>query len=137
MRWVTIVDMQTQGDLKNVLLITDDAPEIKIMSATLKKAGFHVSNVPFANSALHTLLESGETIDVAIIDTPGPQDTELLQQLHDYDPNLRMLFIAPGEPARNIGPAGHVRGYIHKPVRRAQLLGNVLKLIASPSTFAA
>ena len=129
--------MQTKGPRKNVLLITDDVPEVKVMSATLEKANFHVLNVPYASAAVHRLLDSGEKIDVAIIDATGTQDGEILQSLHERNPDVRLLFIAKGELAEDHGPAGHARGYIHKPVRRAHLLGTILKLIETPSMFAA
>jgi len=128
--------MQNTGPRKNVLLITDDAPEVKVISATLEKANFHVVNVPCA-TAVSRVLKSDEPIDVAIIDTPKPQDDEILQSLHERYPDVRLLFIAEDQPAADYGPAGHARGYVHKPVRRAHLLGTVLKLIEAPSMFAA
>jgi response regulator RpfG family c-di-GMP phosphodiesterase len=128
--------MQNTGPRKNVLIITDDTPEVKVISSTLEKANFHVMNVPCA-TAVSRLLKSDEPIDVAIIDMPKLQDDEVLQSLHERYPEVRLLFIADDQPALDYGPAGHARGYIHKPVRRAHLLGTVLKLIETPSTCAA
>jgi hypothetical protein len=49
-----------------------------------------------------------------------------------------MLFLsATEEEPGQTGPAGHVRRYLRKPVRRAQLLGTVLKALDAPSIFAA
>jgi hypothetical protein len=64
-------------------------------------------------------------------------DRETLQALHDSWPGVRMLFLSAEREPSETGPAGHIRKYLRKPVRRAQLLGTVLKVLDAPSTFAA
>jgi response regulator RpfG family c-di-GMP phosphodiesterase len=132
--------MPEQEPQKAVLVITEDGSELRAIASVLGRAGVHVLAAGFGAAAVQRSATRHDAIDLAIIDMPKTRgaDPETLQALHDSWPGVRMLFLfsAEGEPAET-GPAGHVRKYLRKPVRRAYLLGTVLKVLDAPSTFAA
>jgi CheY-like chemotaxis protein len=132
--------MRTHESQKAVLVVSDDGSEQKVIASILEKAGVHVLATGFGAAAVQRSATRHDAIDLAIIDMPKTRtaDPETLQALHDSWPGVRMLFLSPaeGEPGE-IGPSGHIRRYLRKPVRRARLLGTVLKVLDAPSTFAA
>jgi response regulator RpfG family c-di-GMP phosphodiesterase len=132
--------MQAQESQRAVLVVSDDESELKVIASILEKAGVRVLATEFGAAAMQRSVTRHDAIDLAIIDMPKAHDTysETLQVLHDMSPSVRMLFLSAteGEPGQT-GPAGHVRRYLRKPVRRAQLLGTVLKALDAPSIFAA
>jgi CheY-like chemotaxis protein len=129
--------MTTPKRQKRVLLVCDEVVESKIISSLLQKAGLHVMSVPGRAASLDALVRAGEPIDLAIIDAgkPSIHDAVFLQSLHESYPQIRLVFLS--ENGADVGPAGHVRGYLHKPVRKAQLLGTILAVMDAPSVFAA
>src|SRR5437016_9112080 len=117
---------------KTVLLVSDDGSGLKVISSVLKKAGFHVLAARCEAAAVKRSAPQQGAIDLAIIDAPMAQTSrpEVLQALHEKWPQIRMLFLSAGEQAHDEhGTAGHIRGYLPKPVRKAQLLGTVLKVL--------
>jgi len=132
--------MQAHESQRAVLVVSDDESELKVIASILEKAGVHVLATGFGAAAVQRSVTHHDAIDLAIIDSPKTHGavTETLQALHEMWPSVRMLFLwaADGDPGE-VGPAGHVRRYLRKPVRRAQLLGTVLKALDAPSTFAA
>lgn len=132
--------MRAEESQKAVLVVTEDGSELKAIASILEKAGVHVLGTGFGAAAVRRSATRHEAIDLAIIDMPKARGTapETLQALHDSWPSVRMLFLSTGdgEPGE-VGPAGHFRRYLRKPVRRAQLLGTVLKVLDSPTSFAA
>jgi response regulator RpfG family c-di-GMP phosphodiesterase len=64
---------------------------------------------------------------------------ELVGQLDAISPKMRTLFLTgdDDQSLRGIGAAGHVRGFLHKPFRRAQLLGQVLEMMDRPLALTA
>jgi CheY-like chemotaxis protein len=131
--------MLRQESKKAVLVVTDDGSELRAIASVLEKAGVHVLATGSGAAAVQHSASHHGAIDLAIIDLPGMRgaDRETLQALHDSWPGVRMLFLSAEREPSETGPAGHIRKYLRKPVRRAQLLGTVLKVLDAPSTFAA
>jgi response regulator RpfG family c-di-GMP phosphodiesterase len=124
---------------KNVLVVCDDDSELKIISSLMEKVDFHVLSAPCETTSVDGIVRTGEVIDLAIIDT-CPNGAQILQSLHQSYPKVRLVLISsnPDEGSDSeVGPSGHVRGYLSKPVRKAQLLGTILTVLDAPSTFAA
>jgi DNA-binding NarL/FixJ family response regulator len=123
------------------LLICDDVSESRVISSLLRKVDFRVVSAPGDSASLDGFVPRGEALDLAIIDVGATtvNGSALLHSLHECYPRIRLVFMSSGteESATEAGPAGHVRGYVYKPVRKAQLLGTVLAVMDAPAAFAA
>jgi len=107
----------------------------------MEKVDYHVLTVPPQAASVDGLVERGEDIDLAIMDVDkmAPKGEEILHSLHKSYPKVRLVFMsseAEGSGSE-VGPAGHVRGYLRRPVRKAQLLGTVLAVMDAPTTLTA
>lgn len=125
---------------KNVLVVCDDDSELKMISSLMEKVDFHVLSAPCKTTSVDGIVCPGEVIDLAIIDTGqlAASGAQILHSLHESYPKVRLVLMSNGEGNENeAGPAGHVRGYLSKPVRKAQLLGTILTVLDARSTFAA
>jgi DNA-binding NtrC family response regulator len=133
--------MLTPDRQKTVLVVCDDAKELKIISSLMKKVDFCAFTAPVHATSLDGYVERGDAIDLAIIDGDelAANGSGLLQYLHERYPMVRLIFISSETDGRRaeIGPAGHIRRYLPRPVRKAQLLGTVLAIMDAPSTLAA
>jgi DNA-binding NarL/FixJ family response regulator len=87
------------------------------------------------------LAERGEVIDLAIldVDTAGANRSAILQSLHQSYPAVRLVLMSNDEEnnGAEVGPAGHVLRRVHKPARKAQLLGTILTVMDAPAMPAA
>jgi DNA-binding NarL/FixJ family response regulator len=126
---------------KNVLVVCDNDSELKIISSLMQKVDFHVLTAPCKTTSVDGMVCPGEVIDLAIIDTGqlAANCAQILHSLHESYPKVRLVFMSSNREGNEneAGPAGHVRGYLSKPVRKAQLLGTILTVLDARSTFAA
>ncbi|HTX36166.1 MAG TPA: hypothetical protein VME43_14150, partial [Bryobacteraceae bacterium] len=70
---------------------------------------------------------------------PGIDLQDLVYQLHQISPSLRVLFLSgesPSELARSVRARWHGK-FLLKPFRRSQLLGQVLTLMDEPLVLTA
>jgi CheY-like chemotaxis protein len=142
--YVIITSMATPKRQNNVLVVCDDRAELEIISSLMEKVDFHVLTAvtaPDQASRVHEFVQRGEMIDLAIIDVGKARadSEELLHSLHQNYPKLRLVLMLSGSEGHEaeVGPIGHVRGYLHKPVRKAQLLGTVMTVMDAPSALVA
>lgn len=133
--------MVTSKRQKNVLVVCDELSELKVISSLMEKVDFRVLTVPTRATSVEEFARRGEPIDLAIIDVGNvpAHDPRILHSLHESYPKVRLVFLSSDSEGRGseIGPAGHVRGYLRKPVRKAQLLGTILTVMDAPAMFAA
>lgn len=133
--------MATSNRQKNVLVVCDEVSELKVISSLMKKVDFHVLTVPGRATSVEEFAKRGEPIDLAIIDVGNvpSHDPRILHSLHESYPKVRLVFMSSDAEGSGseVGPAGHVRGYLRKPVRKAQLLGTILTVMDAPSMCAA
>ncbi|MEO8659869.1 MAG: response regulator [Bryobacteraceae bacterium] len=127
---------------KSVLVVCDEVSEFKVLSSLLEKFDFHVLKAPGKEAtSVDGLAERGETIDLAIldVDSAGTNRSAILRSLHQSYPGVRLVLMS-NEAENNgaeVGPAGHVLGHVHKPTRKAQLLGTILTVMDAPAMPAA
>ncbi|HJT88447.1 MAG TPA: response regulator [Bryobacteraceae bacterium] len=107
----------------------------KLITSILEKAGFHVLHSSTGAGAVELCRAADEAVQLVILDaaTPGIQASRLLARLREIDPEIRVLLIAEGESAGWALPA-NVKARLHRPFRRAQLLGSVLEAARRPLT---
>jgi len=116
-----------------LVIANDEEAVVRAVSSTLEKAGFAVTSAPSGASALDQCRQGALSPELAVIDTttPGIDLPDLVTQLHQFSPNLRVLFLSgdcPNEVVR--GVRARWRGKcLPKPFRRSQLLGQVLTLM--------
>ena len=133
--------MLTPRQQKTALVVCADPSELKIISSLMKKLDFRVLTLPVQAASVNGLVECGDVIDLAIIDGDelGVMNPALLHSLHEKYPMVRFVFVSSetGGKGQLNGPAGHVRQYLPRPVRKAQLLGTILAVMDAPATMAA
>jgi two-component system, cell cycle sensor histidine kinase and response regulator CckA len=126
----------------DVLVVANDEQAVlQPVSSTLEKAGFAVTGAPTSASALDRCRHDRLHPELAVIDTtiPGIDLQDLVSQLHQISPNVRVLMLsgeAPTEAARNVRARWHGK-LLPKPFRRSQLLGQVLTLMDEPMVLTA
>lgn len=112
-----------------------------MISSLMKKVDFHVLTAPGRATSVEEFARRGEPIDLAIIDVGAvpAHDPRILHSLHESYPKVRLVFMSSDAEGNGseVGLAGHVRGYLHKPVRKAQLLGTILTVMDEPAMCAA
>lgn len=135
--------METEDSHNTALVVADNRETVlKAVSATLEKAGFTILAASSGAETLKYCRDDRHPVQLAIIDTEtaGINLAELVGQLDAISPGMRILFLTGGGEElslRVIAAAGRVRGVLHKPFRRAQLLGQVLEMMDRPLALTA
>jgi len=125
-----------------VLVVANDEEAVqRAVSSTLEKAGFVVTGASNAATAVERCRRNRLHPELAVIDTtiPGIDLQDLVYQLHQISPSLRVLFLSgesPSELARSVRARWHGK-FLLKPFRRSQLLGQVLTLMDEPLVLTA
>jgi CheY-like chemotaxis protein len=124
-----------------VVVVDDNATNREILQQQVTAWGMHVTALDSGEQALAVLqaaAQAGEEYDVAILDMhmPGMDGLELARRLQ-ADPRLstlRRLMLTSGgldEGAAQTAQAG-LHGYLHKPVRQAELHATLCQLLGVP-----
>jgi response regulator RpfG family c-di-GMP phosphodiesterase len=135
--------MATEDSPDTALVVADNQETVlQAVSTTLEKAGFTILAASSGAQALKYCRESHRPVRLAIIDaaTAGINVVELVGQLDAVSPTMRTLFLANDEEEQflhGVGASGHIRGFLRKPFRRAQLLGQVLEMMDQPLVLTA
>jgi two-component system cell cycle sensor histidine kinase/response regulator CckA len=117
-----------------VLVVANEEQAVRrAVASTLEKAGFIVTGASSGVGALEQCRQRGLRPELAVIDTttPGIDLPDLMAQLHQISPSMRVLFLSgdfPSDVVRSV--RARWRGKcLSKPFRRSQLLGQVLTLM--------
>jgi len=134
--------METEDSHNTAVVVADNRETVlKAVSTTLAKAGFTILAASSGAEALKYFRDSRHPVQLAVIDatTSGINVAELVGQLDEISPGMRTLFLTDREEQslHAIGAAGRVREVLHKPFRRAQLLGQVLEMMDRPLALTA
>jgi two-component system sensor histidine kinase/response regulator len=133
--------METEDSHNTAIVVADNRETVlKAVSTTLAKAGFTILPASSGAEALQYFRDSRYPVQLAIIDaaTPGIDVRELVGQLEAISPGMRTLFLTDDEQSlRGVGAGNRIRGILHKPFRRAQLLGQVLEMMDRPLALTA
>jgi len=115
-----------------VVLVTNEEATRKAVSSTLEKAGFTIVPASSADDALDLCQALNPPAQLAIVDA----DAEFLPRWRRACPTTRVLLMTNAEAD---GTGAGLRGgrVLHKPFRRAQLLGTVLEVLSEPLAFTA
>ena len=120
-----------------VLVVANDEDAVqRAVSSTLEKAGFFVTGAASGASALERCRGGRLRPELAVIDTgtPGLDLQDLVFQLRQLSPTMRLLFLSgdtPNEVVRSVRTRWRGK-FLLKPFRRSQLLGQVLTLMDEP-----
>jgi CheY-like chemotaxis protein len=135
--------MDTNPSLNTAVIFADDEETVlPVVSSTLEKAGFLILPPVSGAQAIGRFLETAKPMDLAVIDAgaEGIHPEEIVRELHEISPNIRMLFLTDEEDSsavRSTPTLGHVREVLRKPFRRSQLLGKALEIMDRPSALTA
>lgn len=124
-----------------LVVANNEEAVLQAVSSTLAKAGFAVSGATSAAAALERCRQGKPAPELAVIDAtvPGIDLQELVFQLHQITPGMRVLLLAgdtPSENLRSLRSIWHAK-LLHKPFRRSQLLGQVLSIMDEPMVLTA
>ena len=134
--------METEDSHNTAVVVADNRETVlQAVSTTLEKAGFTVLAASSGAQAIRRCRESSHPVNLAIIDSAaGINVPELVGQLDAISPGMRTLFLTDfeaEESLRVVPTSGHIRGFLRKPFRRAQLLGQVLEMMDRPMVLTA
>jgi CheY-like chemotaxis protein len=121
-------------DSNSVVLVMDRADhDVDVMTSTLRKAGYDVTLCSDPRDFLESCQDHASS-KLAIIDpeTPGLAVSELLAVI---DPQIRVLILADPDvldSAPEWSFSKNIRLRLTRPIRRATLLGSVLKVASEP-----
>ncbi|HTS26102.1 MAG TPA: response regulator [Bryobacteraceae bacterium] len=126
--------METEDSQKIALVVADNRETVlRSVSATLEKAGFIVLATSSGSEAIKYARESAHPVELAVIDSEakGINAPELAGQLDEISPLMRTLLLtSEAVPRRKAG-------ILHKPFRRARLLGQVFEILDRPKVLTA
>jgi CheY-like chemotaxis protein len=130
----------TPPPLADLIMVVDDAPEIRDMTAAiLKRAGFRVVLACDGAEAVNLFTQQGQEIRVVITDLrmPNLDGAALARVLYQINPAVRMLVVsgvAPGATvSTNPWPDNFAADFLAKPFKPDVLIKKVKELIQSSS----
>ncbi len=118
-----------QTDLRNVLLVEDDAAVLRASAFVLDRAGFGVTAVEDAESALRALGERPYSVIVSDIQMEGMSGLDLLRVVRERDADIPVILMTGGPSlATAIEAMNHgAYRYLLKPVAIDELLDTVTR----------
>lgn len=124
-----------------LVVANNDEAVLQTVSSTLAKAGFVVTGASNVAAAIHRSRECCPIPEMAVIDAtiPGIDLEDLVFQLHQVAPGIRLLFLAgdvPNDVLRSLRARWRAT-VLNKPFRRSQLLGQILTLRDEPMVLTA
>jgi DNA-binding NtrC family response regulator len=127
--------MAKTQDPNSIVLVMDRADQdVEVMTSTLRKAGYDVTLCSEPRDIFKFWHMDHASTQLAIIDpeTPGLAVSELLEV---KNPKIRVLVVADRDlldSAPDWTSSKNIRLSLPKPIRRATLLGSVLKVASEP-----
>jgi two-component system cell cycle sensor histidine kinase/response regulator CckA len=117
-----------------VLVVEDEPVVCTVVQALLSRAGYTVFAAADGASALGTLQEHGETIDLILLDMtmPGMTTEEILAEVRRLHPALPVLLtsgFASNGSVTHLMRAGTVQGFLPKPYEPELLLTTIAQLM--------
>ncbi len=121
---------------ETILLVEDEDAVRSIISALLRRYGYHVLEASTAAAACEISAGHAGTIDLLLSDVvmPGMSGPALAQRLVDSRPELRVLFISGYVhlAASSIDHGSPNRSFLSKPFQASALAEKVRDLLARP-----
>jgi len=119
-----------------VVLIIEQDNIRKVVSSTLRKAGFGIVALPNMDATPAELFSESAAIRLAIVDAEScrHKGLDFFRKLVQMVPGIRVLFLADSKNPEILCETGEHPQFrvIQKPFRRARLLGQVLDVIREP-----
>ena len=123
-----------QGEM---LLVVDDEPQLlRLVSSSLKRAGYDVLAAPDAESAIRLLEETGAQPVLLVTDVvmPGMDGPSLARHLLAQRPQLKVLFMSGYADDRlgefGLDPTG--KNFLAKPYSQSDLLSRIQDILKQP-----
>ena len=115
------------------ILIVDDSDAVRsIVRGILVQAGYDVVEAMDRDSALQMFSESRPDGLLLDIDMPGFSGIEVLRELREIDPDVRVAMLTGMRTPETVAEAVHlhVRDYVAKPFTAQRLRDAVQRLLA-------
>jgi PAS domain S-box-containing protein len=123
------------GQGRRVLVVDDEEPLLRLASRMLAKEGYRVVTAQSGEEALEICRERGEGLDAVVLDLgmPGMGGEACLARLGQLRPELPVV-VATGyaDQAERMDGAG-AAGFVGKPFRRLELVGELGRVLGGPS----
>jgi CheY-like chemotaxis protein len=123
--------------MANILLIDDEPLVCEALQLTLERAGHAVSTASNGQEGLDQW--QGAKFDLVITDIlmPEKEGIELIHELRQIDPAVRIIAVTGGARVQNIDLVGLAKRHgadfaFAKPIDRAKLIDAVASCLAAP-----
>jgi two-component system cell cycle sensor histidine kinase/response regulator CckA len=123
------------GPRAGTVLVVEDEPVVSdVTQALLSRNGYKVLTASDGASALRTLQEHADTIDLVLLDMtmPGMTTEEIVSAIRSTDSRVAILLTSgytSGETVNRMLKEGTVQGFMAKPYDLREMLDNVEKLL--------
>ena len=127
--------------MQTILVVDDDAAIRRLISSTLKEAGFAVLDTGRAEQALSLILGRRAGIDLAVIDMamPGMSGLDLAAEMEREHRDIKILFVSGygNSIAMECIARQSPEHVLLKPFSPAALAGRVVRLLGKPVSSSA
>lgn len=123
--------------LAPTILLAEDEPLVReVGRRILDSQGYRVLLAENGDQALAMFQQKGEHVDLVILDLnlPGPFGNDVVEQLVEFNPDVRVLFSSGYFSEDLTGEDGHTRGVINKPYRQEELISMVRRALGEHTT---
>lgn len=122
------------NDRRKRVLIVDNSEDVrKMLSETLREAGYDVAEASNGEEALTEIAKASADMIISDIDIPGQDGLDLIQEIRSRKENrfvpIIMLTIEDTENLRVRGKASGISGWLVKPFNPENVL-TIVKLIS-------
>jgi CheY-like chemotaxis protein len=122
-----------------ILVVDDEEVVLNFVAMVLKRAGFRVLAASGSEEALALTNGGGEPLDLALLDIVMPRmdGPALSNALHEFYPDLRVLFMSGFNVEEVNRRVGGPADFLKKPFTASQLLERVRQAVERPTSFPA
>ncbi len=117
-----------------IMVVDDEAPILDVVKEVLENAGYQAETFSSAPEAVDHFLKEPDAVDLVLLDMMMPRMSglEVFRAMKGARPSVRAILItgySVDEKAQELMAEG-VRGYLHKPFKRAELIEKIREVLA-------
>jgi CheY-like chemotaxis protein len=116
-----------------IMVVDDEAPILDVVKEVLENAGYQAETFSSAPEAVDHFLKEPDAVDLVLLDMMMPRMSglEVFRAMKAARPSVRAILItgySVDEKAQELMAEG-VRGYLHKPFKRAELIEKIREVL--------
>lgn len=124
-----------RGNMKNILIIEDDASVRKMLTKFLERNGYEVIEAANGNDGIKLYYDHHPDLVITDLIMPEKEGLETIRELKKINPNVQIIAISGGgsnDPAMYLEFASQF-GALHtfkKPIKNETLLSTIKKILS-------